>query len=1425
MSCVFPGAGNIDAFWNNIINGVDAIQAVPEDRLDAVFFDADTPAADRFYCRRGGFIPEFEFDPLRYGLLPLAVEGMEPDQLLALNLARRALDDAGVPGKERALDKTGIIIGRGGYAGPGVTRAIEIVRTGEQIAALLRDLLPDLTGEEIDKVKKEFQAKRGRFGADTVGGLIPNLAASLVANRLNLGGSAYTIDAACASSLIAVDHAVQELSSGRCEMVLAGGLHICQNAAFWSVFTQLGALSRNQQIRPFDRRADGLLIGEGCGFVVLKRLDDAIRDRQRIYAVIKGTGVGSDGAGSSALNPAVKGQLKAITQAWKQAGLDPEGIGYIEAHGTATPVGDKTELETLAKAFGNNPSLPKAGIGTVKSMIGHAMPAAGIAGLIKTALALYHDKLPPTLHCEQPLDIMRQTRFEPVREAVDWEQTELPKRAGVNAFGFGGINAHVVLEGYRQPVVERKEQAPVVSLPQKDEVLLLARPSREALIEALRENEQEPGEGHYRIAVFNPTPARREKALRIVQKDLPWRNKQDMWYVKDPLISGGGKVAFLFPGLDALSAGETGSVSAYFRIKKAVYPEVRADSTLHTAYQALEGSRIMDMALKQLGVHPDINAGHSMGEWLAIRFSGMVTEDSVTELMQRLDPSAFTLHNARFLAVGCGYDKLEPMLRAVKDIYLSNDNCPQQVILCGTYAAIEKTKAILRKEQIFHQLLPFESGFHSPFIKDKAAQILEGMDTVKFSKGKIPVWSATTLEPYPDDYEAVKRLTVEHLIKPVRFRELTETLYQQGVRVFIQVGSGGLKGFIDDTLKGKTYSAVRSNVPSRSGLCQLQRVLAALFVEGGAVDRSFLGMTEPDSRPLQVMKPSLGLPLLTSFSSLKKGPRSVAGTPQPVKEPSLEDVPHPVVQAFRENSDEMARIQAEIVELFSKTSWTTPNPAIAGGTVPHPDELPPERRGISKQLVISLDTHPYIADHGLVRQKPGWHCAEDRDPVVPMTMILELFAETAREHAPGKAIRKIRHIQALQWMNISEGPFREVLEGEWKDSQTLSLSIKRYAHAEMVLAEERYELPPPPVLQLGAPLDVRITPRQVYEEYMFHGPAYQGIKELVVLAENGITGIIEGGGGKGSLLDNAGQLFGFWLMVTLKKDKVAFPVKIQAITFYGDMQDQRGRFECTCRLTSLNDEFATADIVLKRNGQVWATILGWQNRRLEMDERFWNVSTWPSQYILSEEVAPGVFMFHNAYQRMVTWHFIRKRYLNQTEKKYHSSLPASRQKPWLIGRIAVKDAVRTLLHRTRQETYYPVEFEIRTDVAGKPYTHSEMIKDIHISLAHKKTDAVGIARLDKPVGIDLEVIEDRGPEFNELVFTKGERDLIGSRDRAEWTTRCWVAKEAYGKYLGKGLQGNPRAYVVEEINGEMLRIKDIVIQTVKYHNYIIGWTK
>lgn len=508
MGALFPGAGDLAAYRRNLLAGRDCITEVPPGRWDPeVYYDphgAEGPArSDRFYCRRGGFLDELAtFDPTRFGIMPATVPGAEPDQLLALRVIADAIADAG--GQERLpadRSRIGVILGRGGFMGVATARLDQRVRTAHQLAATLRQLAPELGESKISAVRDAFQESLGPERPEASIGLVPSFTAARTANRLDFRGPAYTLDAACASSLLAVAQAVDLLAAGRCDSVVAGAVHHCHIATLWSVFTQLRALSPTQCIRPFDRRADGTLLSEGTGVVLLKRLADAERDGDRVYAVIRGAGVAGDGRASSLMNPRTEGQTRALQQAWGSAGLDPEhpaALGLLEAHGTGTPVGDAAELETLARVFGP-PGAGRApiGLGSVKSMLGHTMQAAGIAGLIKAALAVHDRTLPPTLHLDEPHEGLARTRMRPVTEAEPWDAGGAPLRAGVNAFGFGGINAHVILEeapGCRPAAGPSVPPTSPLRTAEPERTVLLAAHSPAELAEKLRNVGEGAGE-------------------------------------------------------------------------------------------------------------------------------------------------------------------------------------------------------------------------------------------------------------------------------------------------------------------------------------------------------------------------------------------------------------------------------------------------------------------------------------------------------------------------------------------------------------------------------------------------------------------------------------------------------------------------------------------------------------------------------------------------------------------------------------------------------------------------------------------------------------------------------------------------------------------------------------------------------------------
>ncbi|MGH7567046.1 MAG: beta-ketoacyl synthase N-terminal-like domain-containing protein, partial [Gemmatimonadota bacterium] len=730
MACVFPGARDLDGYWENLQAGHDAITEAPRERIDPVFFDSPAGELDRLYCRRGGFVDGLvEFDPLRWGLMPVAARGSEPDQLLSLETASSALTDAGYGDREPPRERTGVILGRGGYVNQVTMSLVQAVRTAEELVRSARALIPGLTSVQAAEIKRRYQEQVEGLGPDTIIGLVPNLAASRIANRLDLHGPAYVVDAACASSLLAVDQACAELWTERCDLVLAGGVHLVHDAAFWAVFTQLGALSRSQRIRPFHRESDGLLIGEGAGMVVLKRLADAERDDDRIYAVIRGTGVSSDGRASSVLNPSADSQVLSLERAWQRAGFDPRergALGLVEAHGTATPNGDAAELETLARVFGPPDGSPAGGLGSVKSMIGHTMPAAGMAGLIKAALAVHHGIQPPTLHCEDPHPGVERTRFRLVREATPWE-ADGPRRAAVNAFGFGGINAHVVLEQHHVTRLPRSRARRIVPA---GAWLRVAAWTPQELAGALARPDPGAGEGPCRLALLDPTPERIAHARAVVEAGRTFRDRAGaLMFAPSGLATGGGRIALVFPGVESTFDPRVDDVARWFGLPP-LPPAIEGDLERRGARVVLAG-RLLHHVLADLGVEPAMVAGHSIGEWSALLAAETIPARALEEVLAALRPGTLAVPEVAYAAAGCGTERLAPFLTGAGDVHVALDNCPHQTVLCGPAASLQPVLERLRGDGVLCQLLAFESGFHSPAFAgyvDPIRRVVEGLE-------------------------------------------------------------------------------------------------------------------------------------------------------------------------------------------------------------------------------------------------------------------------------------------------------------------------------------------------------------------------------------------------------------------------------------------------------------------------------------------------------------------------------------------------------------------------------------------------------------------------------------------------------------------------------------------------------------------------
>lgn len=1473
MAGIFPGAPDIAHYWRNIVGGVDAITDVPAQRWDKSFYDPASTAVDRFYCKRGGFVDDYvDFDPLQFGVMPKAAQSTDPDQLLSLRVGVEAMQDAGYATREFARERAGIIIGRGNYLSAGTLRLEQHVRHVQQTMQILQDLLPAISAEQLAGVRTQMQSQLDYYGPDVAVGMIPNLVASRLANRLDLHGPAYTVDAACASSLLAIEQACALLSNGDCDLMLAGGLHFTHDLTFWATFCQLGALSRAQKIKPLSRDADGILAGEGIGLVVLKRLADAERDGDRIYAVIRGAGSASDGRGSSLLAPSVDGQLLALRRAWQHTALDPQQIGLIEAHGTGTPAGDQAELETLRRFFGEaaektgdanaSTSGARAVIGSVKSMIGHTMPAAGVAGLIKAALSIYHGVLPPTLHCEDPHELLARTRFRAIGKAEPWHADK--RIAAVNAFGFGGINAHLVLSSHAAPAAQQAVRSTVSlaadisaagSRVAPPTVVVIAAATQNELLDKLQHAQwdSQPRSGTWRLAIVEPNEKRLELAKKVVTAGKTWQGRSQIYFSCDPLLLNGsrhsGRIAFLFPGVDSAFAPRAEDIAHYFNLPLPPHCEdLNPSDSLLEVVQGLSGFNLFTFAvLQKLGIRAHGMAGHSIGEWSAMSASGMVEREQAEAVLQHIDVSEVQFPDLVFLAAACDRDVVNQMIDRRDDVVISHDNCPHQTIVCGRRDAIADIEQRMRERNILLQRLPIVSGFHSPFFAKYLAPYRDFFLHTALHEPSIPLWSATTAQPFPTAMEQKQQLALDHLLQPVRFRPLIENMYADGFRVFVQLGTGSLSGFVQDTLKGKPHLAIDANSAKQSGLAQLCHLSAALWTEGLDFNYQLLGLQEASqAKRSGAIKLRLGVPLLRMSQpmQLSKSTAVPAAIDIAAFAANSDD---PIANLFRDTLTDIQQAGAEIAQLWQARSHRAPRAAntsnasakviplsptaekpaqIDDKVTPMASAKPPVHRVVQRLDIDSNITD--VIDHAFYPQRAGWPEIADRHPVIPLTMEITLLRRAIEDYLPGYVVVRFENVKAYNWLIVAK-PIDIEIVLKTAQFDRLDVGIEGYMSAQAVVARA---YPAAPAKRRNEWRNARATAidaTALYRDnWMFHGPAYQGVIALGPIADNGICGRLRTPSGRGALLDNMGQLAGYWVMEQ-PTDCLAMPIGVEQINFYGGEPAVGSEFDCEIDIRGIDALSCVTDQqLLSDTGEVVIEIRGWQTRRYQMDRAFWIYSKQLEKYIVSDPLDRDAVLFEDRYDTAILRDYIARRYLNQIEMAQYETLAPRRRRSWLNGRVAAKDAVRAYSwQRGGVFDFYPKEIHVENAANGQPllspHITQTLAEPLHLSIAHKDTYAVAVVSAT-PVGIDIEAIAERGRDFIDIAFTVDEQALLPTENSAEWIARFWAAKEAVAKMLGTGLQGRPKQFGIEAVDDQLIRVAGSWVATSLVSNYVVAVT-
>lgn len=886
MACQYPDAGAPAELWSNALAGRRAFRRMPSVRMNRDdYFSKDRAMPDSTYVLEAAVIEDYEFDRVSFRVAGNTFRSADHAHWLALDVASRALADAGFPdGEGLPKEMTGVLLGNtltGEFSRanlmrlrwPYVRRVLnhELVEAGwpaESRAAFLA------------KMEERYKAPFPPIGEESLAGGLSNTIAGRICNYFDLKGGGYTVDGACASSLLAVANSCSALSAGDLDISLAGGVDLSLDPFEVIGFAKTGALAP-EKMRVYDARSAGFWPGEGCGFVVLMRQEDAVARGMRIYATIRGWGISSDGSGGIT-RPEVDGQLLALKRAYRRAGFGIESISYFEGHGTGTNVGDATELQTLSRARREaDPNARPAVIGSVKAIIGHTKAAAGVAGLIKATMALHHQVMPPTVGSETPHPVIASENpaLRVLSRGTMWPASA-PLRAGVSAMGFGGINTHVVLEGataerrrslssYEETLLRSQQDVELILLgdrgrsellEQVDRLLAVAPElSRSEIIDLADRLQHDLTSTRIRAALIVSSPSDLIERLELLKVWLQ-EGIADRIDATRGLFLGSRatapRIGFLFPGQGSPANLSGGIMRNRFDAARTLYeraglPETGDGISTDIAQPAIVTASMAALRmLDRLGINAEVGLGHSLGELSALHWSGALDEDALLRVARARGRAMADLGapTGAMASIAAPADEVEKLMEN-DPVVIAGFNSARQTVISGEGAAVDAVVDRARAAGLHAVRLPVSHAFHSPLVAAAAEPLLEAMRAEQLTHPVRTVISTVTGSRLSPDAD-LRDLLYRQITEPVRFTDAIQAA-ARNIDLFIEVGPGsvlaGLAGSVVDV-------PVVSLDAGGSSLKGLFVAVAAAYVLGAQVYHREL-FADRYARPIDISRP------------------------------------------------------------------------------------------------------------------------------------------------------------------------------------------------------------------------------------------------------------------------------------------------------------------------------------------------------------------------------------------------------------------------------------------------------------------------------------------------------------------------------------------------------------------------------------------